>query len=261
MRLNITVVLLFTFTLLFSQKIADKKISDLEIRYDYSFIRDTTDIDRSHRINEVMILDFNSNSSIYFSEGFMNRRKAIENVINVAKNSTISPEIKIADLPKSSIGYSVYREDSRIYVTSNLYRDFYTFETSFLKWNTNFSEKKKILGYDCHKATVIFNNRLFTAWYTKDIPISEGPYRFKGLPGVILQIADMKEYHTFNAISIEKKQKEIIQLRKGIPVQREQYIQKREEFKNNPYPGRVIDKAKREQMINASKKSNNPLET
>lgn len=265
--MNLMVKILFSLCLIlffevsvFGQEKLNKNMSELEVKYMFSFVRDTMDLDMSHRINEVMILDLNTNSSIYYSEGFMKRRMAIENVVNIARNSNTSPEIKIADLPKSAIGYSVYRENSRIYVTNNLYRDFYTFEADFPKWNTNFHEKKDILGYQCYRATVLFNKKMYTAWYTKDIPISEGPYRFKGLPGLILELSDEKGYNEFHVIGIEKKQVEIKQFQKGIPITREQYIQKREEFRINPYPGRVMDKTKREKLVESNKKNNNLLE-
>lgn len=232
----------------------------MEVKYTYTFVRDTIDSDQSHRAIETMILDLNTNSSIYYSEGFMKRRRALENIVNTARSSKVSAEIKIENLPKYTIGYSVYRNGTQIYVTNNLYRDFYTFESAFLKWNVDFNEVKNILGYKCYKATTIFNKRLYTAWYTKDIPISEGPYRFKGLPGLILELRDKKGLDTFQAVEIEKKQVEIIPLQKGIPVTREQYIQKREEFRNNPYPGRIMDKVKKEQLMEMNKKNNNLIE-
>ncbi len=232
----------------------------MEVKYLYNFVRDTTESDESHRARETMILDLNSNSSIYYSEGFMKRRRALENIVNTARSSNVSTEIKIENLPKYTIGYSVYRNGTQIYITNNLYRDFYTFESVFLKWNVDFNEVKNILGYKCYKATTIFNNRFYTAWYAKDIPISDGPYRFKGLPGLILELGDKEGFNVFQAVAIEKKQVDIIPLQKGIPVTREQYIQKREEFRNNPYPGRIIDKAKRQQLMEMNKKNNNLIE-
>lgn len=253
-------LILFINSFLFGQNGLNKNLSEMEVRYLFSFVRDTTDLDESHKAMEIMILDLNANSSIYYSEGFMKRRIALENIVNTARNSKISPEVKIENLPKYKIGYSVYRNGTQIYVTNNLYRDFYTFESTFLKWNVDFNEVKNVLGYECHKATTIFNNRIYTAWYTKDIPISEGPYRFKGLPGLILELGDEKEFDTFRAIGIEKKQIEIAPLQKGIPVTRGQYIQKREEFRNNPYPEKVMDKVKREQLMEMNKKNNNLME-
>ncbi len=45
-----------------------------------------------------------------------------------------------------------------------------------------------ILGYDCKKAVTTFKGREYIAWYSSDIPVDAGPYKFRGLPGLILKI-------------------------------------------------------------------------
>lgn len=252
------IILLFPFGLFFSQN-NEKSLSELEVHYEYSFVNDTTDIDPTHRLKELMILDFNNNSSIFYSQQYMDAGEIIKKAMIAAKTSS-NVEIKTGDLPKYKVGYSIYRDGSKVYFTSSIARDFFTFEDTYLKWNTNYSDTKAILGYICHKATTIFGKRIYTAWFTKDIPISEGPYRFKGLTGLILEASDVKNFHSFKAIGIEKKQIEIKPLKMGVPVTKEQYIKKREEFRNNPYPERNMTQPRRDQMIEAYKKSNNPIE-
>ncbi|WBV53903.1 GLPGLI family protein [Chryseobacterium gambrini] len=255
-----SILSIFFFLLSFSQQKEEKKFSELEVQYEYSFIRDTTDINESHRSKEIMILDFNTNASIYYSQQYMAARKIFEQAA-VAAQTSKNVEIRAADLPKYKISYSIFRDGEKIYYTGNISRDLFTFESTYLIWKTDYTDTKTILGYPCRKATTIFNKRMFTAWYANDIPISEGPYRFKGLTGLVLEISDDKKYHSFRAIGIEKKQVEIKPISKGIPVTREQYIMKREEFKSNPYPERKnFPKERRDQMIEAYKKEI-PLES
>lgn len=254
MRNYFLILSIFFCLFSYAQQKDEKSISDLEVQYEYSFTRDTTDVDLSHRSKEIMILDFNSNSSLFYSQQYMAARKVFERAAMAAQTSA-NVEIRAADLPKYKISYFVFRNGSQIFYTGNISHDVYTFESSYLKWKTEYDEVKTILGYKCNKATTVFNNRFFTAWYTKEIPISEGPYRFKGLTGLILKINDEKNYHSFNAIGIEKKEVEIKPFSKGIPVTRDQYLKKREEFKSNPYPDRKnFPKEKRDQMIEAYKK-------
>lgn len=53
----------------------------------------------------------------------------------------------------------------------------------------------KILDYDVQKATMSFGGREWTAWFTTELPFQEGPYKFHGLPGLIVKIEDAdKEY-------------------------------------------------------------------
>lgn len=62
----------------------------------------------------------------------------------------------------------------------------------------------KILGYSIKKATVRFGGRDWVAYYTPEIPIQDGPYKFFGLPGLILKIEDTGKNYAFEIKAIEK---------------------------------------------------------
>lgn len=55
----------------------------------------------------------------------------------------------------------------------------------------------------CQRADVSFGGREWTAWFTTEIPISDGPYKFAGLPGLILKISDKKGYWDFELRDLE----------------------------------------------------------
>ena len=60
-----------------------------------------------------------------------------------------------------------------------------------LKFNWNIlGDKQKIGEYNTQKATTEFGGRKWTAWFTTDIPFQDGPYKFYGLPGLIVIIED-----------------------------------------------------------------------
>lgn len=56
---------------------------------------------------------------------------------------------------------------------------------------------KEIAGYSCKRASCSFRGREYAAWYTTEIPLSEGPYVFDGLPGLILEISDTQGHYLF----------------------------------------------------------------
>ena len=50
--------------------------------------------------------------------------------------------------------------------------------------------------------------RNYEAWYTPEIPRSEGPWKLQGLPGLILKASDSRQHYTFVCTGIEKAGKE-----------------------------------------------------
>ncbi|MGE8529056.1 GLPGLI family protein [Chryseobacterium rhizosphaerae] len=54
------------------------------------------------------------------------------------------------------------------------------------------------------KAITKFGGRNWIAWFTKDIPMPYGPYKFNGLPGLIMELYDTQKNYYFNVIKSEK---------------------------------------------------------
>lgn len=69
------------------------------------------------------------------------------------------------------------------------------------KWEIR-EERKKILGYNCQRATCRWRGRLFEAWFAVDIPVRLGPWTFGGLPGLILKINDAEHLYTWEAVGL-----------------------------------------------------------
>lgn len=61
---------------------------------------------------------------------------------------------------------------------------------------------KNILGYECTKATTSYHGRRWTAWFTPEIPLLDGPWKFRGLPGLILEVSASPDF-SFVATGIE----------------------------------------------------------
>ena len=61
-----------------------------------------------------------------------------------------------------------------------------------------------VAGYTCHRAQTHYLGRHYTAWYTEEIPLSYGPYKFRGLPGLIVCIYDADRDHVFTLQGFER---------------------------------------------------------
>ena len=67
-------------------------------------------------------------------------------------------------------------------------------------------ETQTILGYHCQKAVCNWRGRDYTAWYTEEIPMSDGPYKFCGLPGLIVQVYDKDHEYEWILKGIQREQ-------------------------------------------------------
>lgn len=61
-----------------------------------------------------------------------------------------------------------------------------------------------LLGYHCSKAWADYKGRHWSAWYTEDIPISQGPWQLGGLPGLILKASDSRHQWMFTAAELQQ---------------------------------------------------------
>ena len=59
-------------------------------------------------------------------------------------------------------------------------------------------------------ATADFRGRRWTAWFATDIPVSDGPWKLGGLPGLILEAYDEGQQHVFTAVGLERVKDELI---------------------------------------------------
>ncbi|WDF48079.1 GLPGLI family protein [Chryseobacterium sp. KACC 21268] len=59
------------------------------------------------------------------------------------------------------------------------------------------NETKKSAEYTLQKATTNFGGRKWTAWFCSAIPFQEGPYKFRGLPGLIFELQDDKSDYSY----------------------------------------------------------------
>ncbi|WP_228435746.1 GLPGLI family protein [Chryseobacterium pennipullorum] len=119
--------------------------------------------------------------------------------------------------------------------------DFYSLKSND-KINWKLSEETKVNGqYILQKATSNFGGRQWIAWFCKSINLSEGPYKFRGLPGLIFEIEDTHRNYIFKLAKSMKYPKtyetpflESFMGKKPLPVTEKIITKKQLELYNDP---------------------------
>lgn len=66
-----------------------------------------------------------------------------------------------------------------------------------------------ISGLFCHRATGKLYGKQWTVWYSEDIPSSAGPWKLRGLPGLIVKAVDTEDIHSFMLYETKKQVRDI----------------------------------------------------
>lgn len=83
----------------------------------------------------------------------------------------------------------------------NIKFGYYSYKTTdIINWKIE-NDIKKYNNYDLQKATADFGGRHWVAWFNKDVPFNEGPYKFHGLPGLIFEIQDDKNNFIYKLVT------------------------------------------------------------
>ncbi|EJL76094.1 GLPGLI family protein [Chryseobacterium populi] len=206
--------------------------SDLKIRYFMVMASDSTLIRNQEKASVFSYsLICNANKSIYADES----AKTYYNYLR--DNAGNYGQLPISSLPKSKS--SVYKDGDKIITTLPIGRkDLYRFEEPALKWELIKNKTKTILSYSCNLAkTTSDTGKVYYAWYAPSIPMSEGPFRFKGLNGLILEVYNEEKTIFINAVEIVKVN-EIIEPLKYVKIydikDKSQFMKKRREVIDDP---------------------------
>lgn len=119
---------------------------------------------------------------------------------------------KLDQLPRKDGSYYILKslDENIIRYYDNAGLDKFFYEETPEEWHWEIGDAtKNILGYECVEATTNFHGRKWTVWFTPEIPVHNGPWKFDGLPGLILEaIADGNQYQ-FVATGVQQTNKNI----------------------------------------------------
>lgn len=173
-------------------------------QYQISFQPDSTN---KQRKSENMLLFFNDLSSGFRSvTGYL--LDSIKQTPDYLKKSNVERMQVLTKYPTHHEEY-IYTEVAKKQITyttqAKLSPTIHPQYQEHLEFNwIHLNEQKKINNIQCLKAEATIFGRKWIAWYSKEHPAPFGPYKFFGLPGLIVEIRDTNDSYVYSLKSLKK---------------------------------------------------------
>ena len=217
---------------------------DIQVKYELKFMPDTLERDKFK--TQTMVLRMNTKGiSVYQEYG-----KFRSDSVIAAR--TRNGKIKLSDT-NEAIKYQTKARDNitiakswpekhKILVRELIGLDgtfYYTEDKTDFGWEVDFTQTKEIGGYTCHSAKGSYAGRDYQAWFTPEIPISDGPWLFCGLPGLILEVSSLDKEFLYTCMSIQAGTGPVSlrSLDDAFKTTRERFLKAKERYKVNPAAG------------------------
>ncbi len=240
MKILIPVLLLFC-NLSFSQ--------NQRFSYDYSFVKDT--LNKQEITKELMNLDILKEGSVFYSRDVY----VSDSIVNayfdnqIKTTGSMNVDTKLLSQRKGNVKYKILKKypDFKVFSALKIGMDSYKVaDDRKIVWKI-LPERQKIGEFNAQKATTEFAGRQWVAWFTSELPFQDGPYKFHGLPGLIVKLEDHTKTHQFELIGVSKftpnpeKTSEFIVKNKDIEINQKQY--KKIFLENRNDPSKVMKQA------------------
>ncbi|MDY3537351.1 GLPGLI family protein [Riemerella anatipestifer] len=185
---NIVIFLGLIFsTLLLAQK-NDENTLEVEFAYLSKAKLDKTN---SFVDEEVFLLQVLKDKAFFFSENMAKNDSARQSDIYRAFAATPKGRpinVTMSDRLKNKYDYSVLQTSQENHYFEGNGSSSYTYKEPVIKDWKLINESETINTFSCKKATLHYKGRDWVAWYAPEIPLPYGPYKFTGLPGLVVKI-------------------------------------------------------------------------
>jgi GLPGLI family protein len=194
--INLQLIFLTSFSQIENENII------FRVNYHYSGTPDTNNL--NYKANFYYDLDVNSVKSFFYDPNRLIGDSILYNdKLNADDYSKITNMSKYNRSSATFMAQNEYKINF-VKIWDNIGKGFFYIEKKPLQnWNL-LPDTMNINGLICNKATTHFRGRDFIAWYTLSYPYPVGPWKFNGLPGLIIKIEDSKKQFLFEATNIIK---------------------------------------------------------
>lgn len=227
---------------------------------------------------DIMLLDIGSELSRYYS-----RTKYLTDSLSKISSPVVESMIRqgasnqqfvdlgmeeVSQIPRGSgtHDYTILKNcpKNKLNLIDRFARETYRYEEDIPVFNWELKDDTvTVCGYLCKKATTTFRGRDYEAWYAPQIPIPLGPWKFAGLPGLILRIKDVKNMFFFVCTHVTKPEKMILidgdeYYSRAFMIDKSKYNKEKQKFMNNP--GSFVTSGPKPSANYLKKRPFNPIE-
>ena len=182
---------------------------------------------------EMAYLDVSPEKSLFYGETRVKRDSVMERM-----RETRNFDPSVFQNYRSSIDYIVEKDlvNQKSLFKQRIARDQYQYEEDRpIEWKI-LPETTQIDDYKAQKAETTFGGRTWYAWFTFDIPFQDGPYKFSGLPGLIIKLEDAGGDYSFD-LKESKKINELptFEVRGNvIKIKRKDFVKQQQAYMKDP---------------------------
>jgi len=236
--------------------------TELIVIYRERISPDSTNIQNTVEFNSILFLG--KSISLYQCLNSHKRNKILRESKNIEELRQ-----RAMHAPVSSFSARIFKNypTGKITTIDRIMPDEFIYQEDLymLSWKIH-NEKSTFKGYNIQKASCSFGGRDWIAWFTTEIPFSDGPHKFYGLPGLILKLYDTRKHYQFKMKSIEiatNSQTIDFPKRKFIETTKRDFFRARESFRQSIIQGSnefLIDTHTQQVASDNLRRNNNPLE-
>jgi len=194
-------VLCFAKTSVFAQ---EEYPTEYKVHYELTFSMDSLNIDQKD--SENMFLFASSKYGVFVNQKHVDADERLEK-LSQRFGANVQVKIGVNSNKSQDLNKAIFtnHQSGEVKVLQNLGdKDYVYFEPAKMNtWEIG-EETKEFMGYTVQKASIDFAGRTYEAWFTMEVPIADGPYVFRGLPGLIVEIYDTQDHYHFTMLAIEK---------------------------------------------------------
>ncbi|MBT0551127.1 GLPGLI family protein [Riemerella anatipestifer] len=150
---------------------------------------------------ELFSLQVSDNRSFFISENLLKYDSIFTSEMNTAiRSGSKSINFSGKSFPKTNSKFLVVQENDKTIFYGTVGTSVLSYQDPKINSWKLVDETKIVNSFSCKKAELRFKGRDWIAWYSTEIPFPYGPYKFGGLPGLIIKMTDKKDEYDFELV-------------------------------------------------------------